>query len=388
MVREYRFKDYDLNFIKGEQWETHPEKNLYIGFELEVEFPLSNESEMNDIADYIEDKYDEILCCKWDSSLTNGFEFISHPIHVELYENGYMESVLNKLLGDLSKYGGVVGSTTGLHFHVSRKGFSRDGFSRRLLCLMTNFREELMKNSGRFDYKLEGDGERSRFNYCQFPALTLSNINTNELDITRGHRTALNCANDDTIEFRFFAATLDVKKFLKRVSIVINLVRASNNYSVHNVSIKTIIPGYRGKEKFSIDLAQVHIDIDIFRDTINKFIDENNDLLEEIDICTIHEFIGDPYMVKELFYIYDVYSVHNVYKHPISNVDNICNLKRFHLSVFDYVVSMIDTLQNRRFYRYGKEIIITDEYRTKLNKIIEKIKKLEKVKVDIWKMIK
>ena len=114
-----------------------------------------------------------------------------------------------------------------------------------------------MKHSGRYDYKLEGDCERSRFTYCQFPALTLSNINTNELAITRGHRTALNCANDDTIEFRFFAATLDVKKFLKRVSIVINLVRAGNNESVHNVSIKTIIPGYRGKEKFSIDLAQV-----------------------------------------------------------------------------------------------------------------------------------
>ena len=241
MVRDYCFKDYDLHFINGEQWETHPEKNFYIGFELEVEFPLSNEDEMHEIADYIESAFEEILCCKWDSSLNNGFEFISHPIHVELYENGYMESVLKKLFGELSKYGGVVGSTTGLHFHVSRKSFPINGFSRRLLCLMTNFREELMKYSGRYDYRLEGDCDRSRFLYCQFPALTLSNINTNELAITRGHRTALNCANDDTIEFRFFASTLSVKDFLKRVSIVINLVRASSKISVHNVSIKTII---------------------------------------------------------------------------------------------------------------------------------------------------
>ena len=385
MVRDYSFKDYELNFISGENWETHPEKNLYIGFELEVEFPLSNVDEMNDIADYIEMKYDEILCCKWDSSLNNGFEFISHPIHVELYENGYMESVLTKLLGDLSKYGGVVGSTTGLHFHVSRKGFSRNGFSRRLLCLMTNFREELMKHSGRYDYRLEGDGERSRFNYCQFPALTLSNINTNELAITRGHRTALNCANDDTIEFRFFAATLSVKDFLKRVSIVINLVRAGNNESVHNVSIKQIIPGYRGKEKFSIDLAQVHIDMDAFKDNVNKFIKKRNELINEVNILTMREFIDNPNMVKQLFYIYDG----NGYYNPaISNVDNIYSVKCFDLSVFDYVLSMVDTLQNRRFYDNCKEIVITDEYRTKLNKIIEKIKKLEKVKVDIWKMIR
>ena len=375
MVRDYSFKDYELNFISGEHWETHPEKNLFIGFELEVEFPLSNEDEMNDIADYIEMKYDEILCCKWDSSLNNGFEFISHPIHVELYENGYMESVLTKLLGDLSKYGGVVGSTTGLHFHVSRKGFSRNGFSRRILCLMTNFREELMKHSGRFDYKLEGDGERSRFNYCQFPALTLSNINTNELAITRGHRTALNCANDDTIEFRFFAATLSVKEFLKRVSIVINLVRASNNESVHNVSIKTIIPGYRGKDKFSIDLAQVHIDMDAFKDSVDKFIKKNNELICEVNILTMREFIDNPDMVKQLFYIYDG----NGYYNPaISNVDNIYSVKCFNLSLFDYASSVIDILQNRRFYGYGE----------KLNKIIEKIKKLEKVKVDIWKTIK
>ena len=385
MVRDYSFKDYELNFISGEHWETHPEKNLYIGFELEVEFPLSNIDEMNDIADYIEMKYDEILCCKWDSSLNNGFEFISHPIHVELYENGYMESVLNKLLGDLSKYGGVVSSTTGLHFHVSRKGFSRNGFSRRLLCLMTNFREELMKHSGRYDYRLEGDGERSRFNYCQFPALTLSNINTNELAITRGHRTALNCANDDTIEFRFFAATLSVKDFLKRVSIVINLVRASNNESAHNVSIKTIIPGYRGKDKFSIDLAQVHIDMDTFKDSVNKFIKKRNELINEVNILTMHEFIDNPDMVKQLFYIYDG----NGYYNPaISNVDNIYSVKCFDLSLFDYASSMIDILQNRRFYDHCKEIIITDEYREKLNKIIEKIKKLEKVKVDIWKTIR
>ena len=296
-----------------------------------------------------------------------------------------MESVLTKLLGELSKYGGVVGSTTGLHFHVSRKGFSRNGFSRRLLCLMTNFREELMKNSGRFDYRLEGDGERSRFNYCQFPALTLSNINTNELAITRGHRTALNCANDDTIEFRFFAATLSVKKFLKRVSIVINLVRASNNESVHNVSIKTIIPGYKGKDKFSIDLAQVHIDMDTFMDTANKFIKKNNELLEEIKIYTMREFIDDPYMIKELFYIYD----DSVYYNPaIRNINSLYSVKCFNLSLFDYASYMIDILENHRFYRYGEEIIITDEYRTKLNKIIEKIKKLEKVKVDIWKMIR
>ena len=385
MVRDYSFKDYELNFISGEHWDTHPEKNLFIGFELEVEFPLSNIDEMNDIADYIEMKYDEILCCKWDSSLNNGFEFISHPIHVELYENGYMESVLTKLLGDLSKYGGVVGSTTGLHFHVSRKGFSRNGFSRRILCLMTNFREELMKHSGRFDYRLEGDGERSRFNYCQFPALTLSNINTNELAITMGHRTALNCANDDTIEFRFFAATLSVKEFLKRVSIVINLVRASNNESVHNVSIKTIIPGYRGKEKFSIDLAQMHIDMDTFNDSVNKFIKKRNELINEINILTMREFIDNPDMVKQLFYICDG----NGYYNPaISNVDNIYSVKCFNLSLFDYALSMVDTLQNRRFYDHCNEIVITDEYRTKLNKIIEKIKKLEKVKVDIWKTIR
>lgn len=385
MVRDYSFKDYELNFISGEHWETHPEKNLYIGFELEVEFPLSNVDEMNDIADYIEMKYDEILCCKWDSSLNNGFEFISHPIHVELYENGYMESVLTKLLGDLSKYGGVVSSTTGLHFHVSRKGFSRNGFSRRLLCLMTNFREELMKHSGRFDYRLEGDGERNRFTYCQFPALTLSNINTNELAITRGHRTALNCANDDTIEFRFFAATLSVKDFLKRVSIVINLVRASNNESVHNVSIKTIIPGYRGKEKFSIDVAQVHIDMDTFKDTVNKFIKKRNELINEVNILTMREFIDNPDMVKQLFYIYDG----NGYYNPaISTVDSIYSVKCFNLSLFGYASYMIDTLQNRRFYDHCNEIVIADEYREKLNKIIEKIKKLEKVKVDIWKTIR
>ena len=385
MVRDYSFKDYDLNFIKGEHWETHPEQNLYIGFELEVEFPLSNEGEMNDISDYIEYKYDEILCCKWDSSLNNGFEFISHPIHVELYENGYMESVLNKLLGDLSKYGGVVSSTTGLHFHVSRKGFSRNGFSRRILCLMTNFREELMKHSGRYDYRLEGCDECSRFNYCQFPALTLSNINTNELAITRGHRTALNCANDDTIEFRFFAATLSVKEFLKRVSIVINLVRAGNNESVHNVSIKTIIPGYRGKEKFSIDLAQVHIDMDTFKDTVNKFIDKNNDLINKINMSIMHEFIDDPYMVKQLFDIVDG----NSYCNPrIPFINNTYSVKCFNLSLFDYASSIVDILQNRRFYRYCEEVIISDEYRTKLNNIIEKIKKLEKVKVDIWKTIK
>lgn len=384
MVKDYSFKEYELNFIKGEHWDTHPEKNFFIGFELEVEFPHLDEDEMHDIADYIETTYKEILCCKWDGSLYNGFEFISHPIHVELYENGYMESVLNKLSTEISKYGGVVGATTGLHFHVSRRAFSRNGFSRRLLCLMTNFREELMEHSGRYEYTLGGDGERSRFTYCQFPELTISNINTSELVITRGHRTALNCANDDTIEFRFFAATLDVKEFLKRVSIVINLVRTCDNESVHNVSIKKIIPWYEDKEKFSIDLAQVSINADDLHEAINRFITESNQLINEINIDTMREFIDNPSMVKQLFGIYDSSGYYNP---RIKNTNHIYRVKGFNISMFDYASYLIDTVDNYKFYVGVDKPLTNEEFNRKLNNIIKKINTLKKVKVDIWEMI-
>lgn len=385
MVKDYSFKEYELNFIRGEHWETHPEKNFYIGFELEVEFPHLDEDEMHDLADYIECAYDEILCCKWDGSLRNGFEFISHPIHVELYENGYMETVFNKLAIEISKCGGVVGTTTGLHFHVSRRSFSRNGFSRRLLCLMTNFREELMKNSGRYDYKLGVNEGRSRFTYCQFPELTLSNINTSELIITRGHRTALNCANDDTIEFRFFAATLDVKEFLKRVSIVINLVRTGNKESAHNISIKDIIPWYEGKEKFSVDLAQVSITTNEVNNAINKFISESNELIKDINIFIMREFADDPEVVKQLFSMYDT----NEYYNPrIKNVNGIYRVRNFNLALFDYASSTVDVLESFKYYLGSNDTYPIEEYFTKLNNIIEQTKQLEKVKVDIWYMIR
>lgn len=385
MVKDYSFKDYELNFIKGEHWETHPEKNFFIGFELEVEFPHLDEDEMHDIADYIECAYNEILCCKWDGSLNNGFEFISHPIHVELYENGHMETVFNRLATEISKCGGVVGSSTGLHFHVSRRSFTRSGFSRRLLCLMTNFREELMKNSGRYDYKLQVHDCRSRFTYCQFPELTLSNINTSELIITRGHRTALNCANDDTIEFRFFASTLDVKEFLKRVSIVINLVRTGNKESAHNISIKDIIPWYDGKEKFSVDLAQVSIIPTEIPTVINKFITESNELIKDINILTMREFAKDPEVVKQLFSMYDT----NEYYNPrIKNVNGIYRVKNFNLSLFDYASSTVDVLENFKYCLCSNDTYTMEEYTTALNNIIEQTKKLKKVKVDIWEMIR
>lgn len=385
MVRDYSFKEYDLNFIQGEHWETHPEKNFYIGFELEVEFPCISVDDMHGIADYVEGAYEEILCCKWDGSLTHGFEFISHPIHVELYENGYMEHVLSKLMSELSKYGGVVGSTTGLHFHVSRKGFSRSGFTRRLLCLMTNFREELMENSGRYDYELEGDECRDRFMYCRLPEFRLANINTNELSITRGHRTALNCANDDTLEFRFFAATLDVKEFLKRVSIVINLVRATNAETVHNISIKTIIPDYDGEEKFSIDLSQVDIDNDKINDTINKFLEECNKIMKEIKIYTIHEFMDSPYMIQRLL---DMYDCSPYYNQSVKSVKDIYHVRYYDLSLYDYAAYMVDALNHFRFNNCCNETFTTEECIEKFKSIIEKFKELKKVKVDIWKMIK
>ena len=385
MVKDYSFKDYELNFIRGEHWETHPEKNFYIGFELEVEFPNLDEDEMHDLADYIECAYDEILCCKWDGSLNNGFEFISHPIHVELYENGHMETVFNRLAIEISKCGGVVGSSTGLHFHVSRRSFSRNGFSRRLLCLMTNFREELMKNSGRYDYKLEVNDSRSRFNYCQFPELTISNINTSELIITRGHRTALNCANDDTIEFRFFAATLDVKEFLKRVSIVFNLVRTGNKESAHNISIKDIIPWYEGKEKFSVDLAQVSIIPTEIPNVINTFISESNELIKDINIHIMREFANDPEIVKQLFSIYDTNEYYNT---RIKNTNEIYRVKNFNLSLFDYASSIIDIIENFKHCICSNDIYTMEECTTALNNIIEQTKKLEKVKVDIWDMIR
>lgn len=247
LIKQYDDKSYKINFIKSGHYKK-VEEELFIGFEIEFELPPSYNSEKkhNIVAKHIKDNFSDFIAeCKHDGSLINGFEAVSHPTHIGLLFTKKFKKRLTALFDYLKSINAQVCQTTGLHFHVSNKYLQQDTNSPRdvqeRICLICNtLCDELKYLSGRYEaapYKdlygeaIDRNGDfvypkGNLFNYCKFDegeyGLSLDSIHNS---LPRGHRCAINCGNNSTTEFRFFAGTLDYTQFIEDVSLVIGICR-------------------------------------------------------------------------------------------------------------------------------------------------------------------
>lgn len=186
-VHDYSFKPRPIFHGKGP---------LFYGIELEVEG-------VRDIEEIVEEE--DYLYVKYDGSLNDGAEFVSHPASLEWIREqgkGWWERVWNLRHQDCQSWNTT---TCGMHVHMSAKAFS----SLHLYKLLKFF-----KDNPRFIAKISG---RTEFKLDQW-----ASVDT-EKDIgialkakhKRGHSkyVALNCTGK-TIECRIFRGTLKPQRFM------------------------------------------------------------------------------------------------------------------------------------------------------------------------------
>jgi hypothetical protein len=196
-IEHYHYKPTPIFFDSNKS----TNEDLYIGVELEVEG--------DNFVRFSEEVDTEFIYCKRDGSIPNGVEIVSHPAHYEYHRFNEWKEIFKLMYEcNLNKVGNA-----GLHFHISKKGFIKDGI-KNIDYLVNNFEDFISKIGGR------KFGE-----YCW-----KEHKCKDSWGINRGNRfVAVNLSNTNTIELRFCKSTYKWHNFIKRLKLIYALVTYANN---------------------------------------------------------------------------------------------------------------------------------------------------------------
>jgi hypothetical protein len=240
IFRDYHQRDIDIQYLKATDEETD-EHTRYIGFELETEWGRISSTEKEKVLHYIRKQWRHLkLVFEYDGSLNNGIEFISQPMTQAYYEEHKQD--ITDLLNYIQEQGGKShdGGACGLHFHVSRDALGetkeeQEALINKLLLFIEYYKEQVKAFS-----------RRERWNYCRILSDSYSLPNEKyykseevlgaikEHGSTGGHGTALNTANEHTIEFRFIRGTLNPQTFFASFYFVNNIIDVFNTYYLNS----------------------------------------------------------------------------------------------------------------------------------------------------------
>ena len=195
--------------------------NLYLGFELEVagcDHYLDNQTCAGIVQNLLPNTY-----CKYDGSVDDGFEIVSHPGTLAFHQkNGARFRKAMRILTGL-KFENE-NRQCGLHVHVNREFLRNKGAAiAKLVCLSDRFYDELMT----FARRPAGSQHWCRKNGDAYRCATREDYVTRyRYSCNPGERyLAINLQNRNTVEFRIFHSTMDWQTFIASLQLVDTMVR-------------------------------------------------------------------------------------------------------------------------------------------------------------------
>ena len=174
----------------------HGEGPRYMGVELEIDGAGELDSKASKILDVATRGGSELLYCKHDGSLDDGFELVSHPMSLDFHQKEMPWAAILKEAVRLG-YQSHQASTCGLHVHVSRAAFGvteveQDAAIARILYFFEKHWEELLKFSRRTPRQLERWA--ARYGYKEQPRDILNHA---KKGYGVGRYTCVNLTNED-----------------------------------------------------------------------------------------------------------------------------------------------------------------------------------------------
>lgn len=176
---------------------------MYLGIELEVEAGQykAHDKPVLVMAWLEKHGHSDKVYIKEDSSLSNGFEIVFHPITLQALHKLFPMKLFLAYLQSI-KLTSHKNGTCGLHVHLSRKKL-KDSDIYKGKMFFYKCSEYLKKFSA-----------RNKFNYCKFDEAMPSSWNDQEF----GKYSAFNsCASPSTVELRLFRGTLIYDRFLASI---------------------------------------------------------------------------------------------------------------------------------------------------------------------------
>lgn len=194
-LHNYSYKPDALFHDSRTQWHRSPLPfTRYFGVELET--TPSRGNNRDEAQEFIgENISDDILYMKEDSSISSGFEIVTHPMTLQWARNNFPWEMLRTI----SNMGMRAwnDSNCGLHIHISRTAFRTHSHLAKFLLFVYRNESEMVKFTGR------------RSHYADYSISERNNFVNNAKGSRYGERhSAVNCRNDATIELRVFRPSL------------------------------------------------------------------------------------------------------------------------------------------------------------------------------------
>ena len=205
------------------------EDSRYFGVELEIDGAGEDSGNANDLMS-IANRNGDLIYCKHDGSLEDGFEIVTHPMSLEFHQNAMPWAELMRKAISMG-YTSHQAGTCGLHIHVNRNAFGctegfQDACIARILYFFEKNWEELLKFSRRTQHQL--DQWAARYGYKDQPREILDHAKKGG---GRGRYSCVNLQNRDTIEFRMFRGTLKYNTLIATLQLVNRVCEVALNLS-------------------------------------------------------------------------------------------------------------------------------------------------------------
>lgn len=216
-------RSYHNSHNKERKFFGNPLNGIYFGLEIESEIDDYEERTRNEraynVKQEIEEAFEEdFLFFEEDGSLDDGFETITQPMSYEFITNN---DVVEKITNSLCEQGMEATDNCGLHIHITRTEEVEDKIG-KILAFFENNKEELIEFSRR--------DEDNFFEWCDFYTscgdAKLTALEAERICLyPRGRRhMCINLTNENTIEFRCFAGTLNSKIIYGCIEFILTLL--------------------------------------------------------------------------------------------------------------------------------------------------------------------
>lgn len=190
----------------------------FTGWELEVIAKGSQE----DAAKLITEKFEGLLYCKHDGSVSSGFEIVSHPCSYDYY----MQEGIFEKLGEFTQLRSYKHSECGFHVHISKDSVSLLTLAKLIIFFANNIAF------------VEYIAQRSHNSYCKEEC-----VNGAGLKAKNGNRDRYQAINitGQTIEFRIFKGNCSVPRLKKNLQFVYGILEYCEGSSILDLSVYEFI---------------------------------------------------------------------------------------------------------------------------------------------------
>jgi len=209
----------------------------YIGVELECDEGGKDEDNAAEILEIANKHFEENIYIKYDGSLSDGFEIVSHPMTLQYHKEIMPWEKVLKVLVSLD-YLSHKTNTCGLHCHINRNSLGIDSEAidetvARILYFVEHHWDKLLKFSRRTESQMRRWANRYGIKD------KAKDFIYEAKNKCYSRYVCVNLNNHSTIEFRIFRGTLKYNTFIATLELVNEICELCTNHSDEEVEIVT-----------------------------------------------------------------------------------------------------------------------------------------------------